>query len=152
MAPGNTRMIPSDAIPISLPCNGYVAYPFHNQNVTGHPANCSAMYVELTNLMQASVFQHRAPFDVLLLATPGKTPTVRCCTFSGSRLVDEVGKPLHPSERRSSALSAAPRALSRLTAAQEHVHRSDASSRCIVPARGRLTGGEVGTRWEWIHP
>lgn len=50
-------------------CNGYVAYPFQNQKVNSHPGNCSATSVELTNLMQASVFQHRAHFDVLLLAT-----------------------------------------------------------------------------------
>jgi hypothetical protein len=136
----------------SSSCNGYVAYPFHNQKVNSHPANCSATSVALTNLMQASVFQHCAPFDVLLLATPGKTPNRRCCTFSGSRLVDEVGKPLHPSERRSSALSAALCALSRLRAAPELVHRSDASSRCVVPARRRLTGGVAGTRWAWLHP
>ena len=102
----------------SIRCNGYLAYPFQNQKANGHPANCSATSVELTNLMQASVFQHRAPFDVLLLATPGKTPNRRCCTFSGSRLVDEVGQPLHPSERRRMALSASLRALSRLRAAQ----------------------------------
>jgi len=102
--------------------------------------------------MKESVFQHRAHFDVLLLATPGITPAVRCCTLSGSRLVDEVGKPFRPYERRSSALSASLRALSRLTAAQDQVQRSDASSRCVVPARGRVTGGAAGTRWEWIHP
>jgi hypothetical protein len=132
-------------------CNGYVAYPFHNQQVTGHPANCSATSVGLTNLMQASVFHHRAPFAMLLLATSGKTPNRRCCTFSGSRLVDELGQPLRPSERRSSATYAALHALSRLRAAQQHVHRSDASSRCVFPARGRLTGGAASTRWEWIH-
>jgi len=132
------------------PCNGYVAYPFHNQKVTSHPANCSATSVALTNLMQASVFRHRAPFDVLLLATPGKTPNRRYCTFLGSRLVDEVGQPLR---RRGGVRHSLPlSALSRLRAAQQHVHRSDASSRCVVSARGHLTGGAAGTRLEWSHP
>src|SRR5258708_30352086 len=136
----------------SLTCNGYLAYPFHNQKVPGHPGNCSATSVALTNLIKASVFRHRAPFDVLLLATPEKTPNRRCCTFSGSRLVDGVGQPLRPSERRSSATYAALRTLSRLRAAQQHVQRSDPSSRCVVPARGHLTGGAASTRWEWRHP
>src|SRR5258708_27044486 len=103
------RMSPDD-YPTGATCAGYLGHPFGNQKVPGYPANCSATSVALTNLMQASVFHHRALFDVLLLATPGKTPNRRCCTFSGSRLVYELGQPLRPSSRRRSPLLAALRA------------------------------------------